>query len=253
MVDPAATHPHGRIRPLDAHEQRAGDCDADHRAGRVSTLWPEWSAATRAEPWLVSVNVGEVREVEWCGERVRTGIWKTPVGDRAVAVRGVNLAGDDQGDRTAHGGPDKAVYAYAIEDYAYWRASEGLEPSPGLFGENLTVAGLDLRAARVGEQWRVGSALLEVAQPRLPCFKLGMRLGDPEFPKRFLTAARLGAYLRIIEPGEVRAGEAITVVHRPSHDVTLALMAASLRDRSLEPRLLAAPQLPARWRQRASR
>ena len=219
----------------------------------MSTPWPESPAVTRASPWLVSVNVGEIREVEWRGKRVRTAIWKAPVSDRAVAVRGVNLVGDDQGDRVAHGGPDKAVYAYSIEDYEYWRASEALVPSPGLFGENLTVAGLDLCAARVGERWRVGSALLEVAQPRLPCFKLGIRLADPEFPKRFLAAGRLGAYLRIIEPGEVRAGEPITVVHRPSHDVTLALMVASLRDESLKPRLLAAPQLPPRWRPTPSR
>ena len=201
-------------------------------------------------PRLVSVNVGAVREVEWRGERVRTGIWKVPVGDRAVPVRGVNLAGDDQADRTVHGGPDKAVYAYAVEDYAHWEDAERLDTEPGLFGENLTVRGLDLRAAVVGERWRVGSALLEVAQPRLPCFKLGLRLGDARFPTRFLAVARLGAYLRIVEPGELRAGDEVRVVERPTHGVTLALVAASLRDPSLRPRILAAPQLPASWRRR---
>jgi MOSC domain-containing protein YiiM len=202
----------------------------------------------RPLPRVLSVNVGAVRELEWRGEVVRTGIWKEPVGDRAVAVRGVNLDGDDQGDRVVHGGPDKAVYAYAIEDYRYWRDEEGIETHAALFGENLTVQGLDLRAALVGERWRVGTALLEVAQPRLPCYKLGIRMGDERFPKRFLAVARLGAYLRIIEEGEVRAGDLITVTARPDHGVTLGLMVESLHDRAKAAALLAAPQLPARWR-----
>ena len=199
-------------------------------------------------PRLLSVNVGGVREVEWQGERVRTGIWKESVGDRPVRVEGVNLAGDDQADRRVHGGADKAVYAYAIEDYAHWRAEEGLATHAGLFGENLTVRGLDLRAAVIGERWRVGSVLLEVAQPRLPCFKLGIRLGDARFPRRFLAVERLGAYLRIIEPGELRAGDAIVVTQRPAHGVTLAAMAAALRDPSLAPALLPVAELPASWR-----
>src|SRR3982751_4396409 len=128
-------------------------------------------------PRVISVNVGEVREVEWRGDVVTTAIWKSPVAGR-VALRGVNFAGDDQADRTVHGGPDKAVYAYAREDYDYWRDVEGLETPVGLFGENLTVEGLDLSAAHVGERWTVGSTLLEVAQPRLPCYKLGARVGD---------------------------------------------------------------------------
>lgn len=202
-------------------------------------------------PRLVSVNVGVVREVEWRGRTVRTGIWKHSVGDRSVLARGVNLEGDDQGDRRAHGGHDKAVYAYAEEDYAWWRAAEGMATEPALFGENLTTRGLDLRAAVVGERWRVGSALLEVAQPRIPCYKLGLRVGDDDFPDRFLAAGRFGAYLRIVEPGELRAGDAIQIVERPGHGVTLGLMIASLRDTALAPRLLAAPELPAKWRNRA--
>jgi MOSC domain-containing protein YiiM len=189
-----------------------------------------------------------VREVEWRGQRVRTGIWKSPVGDRAVRVAGINLAGDDQADRTVHGGPDKAVYAYALEDYEHWRMSAGPEATPGLFGENLTVQGLDLRGAVVGERWRVGSALLEVAQPRLPCFKLGIRWSDPRFPKQFLAVGRLGAYLRVIEAGELRAGDSITLLERPAHDVTLAQMAAALRDATLAQSLLSTPKLPEGWR-----
>ncbi|MGI8546229.1 MAG: MOSC domain-containing protein [Gemmatimonadaceae bacterium] len=196
---------------------------------------------------VLSVNVGAVREVEWRGEAVRTGIWKEPVLGRSVALHGVNLDGDDQADRTVHGGIDKAVYAYAGEDYLFWRDKEGFATPPGLFGENLTVGGMDLRAALVGERWRVGSALLEVAQPRLPCFKLGIRMGDAQFPKRFQSAGRLGAYLRIIEAGEVRAADTVRVISRPGHGVTLRLMAESLRDREKTAALLAAPGLPPFW------
>jgi MOSC domain-containing protein YiiM len=206
------------------------------------------SESSTGQAHVHSVNVGGVREVEWRGEAVLTGIWKESVGDRSVAVHGINLDGDDQADRSVHGGPDKAVYAYAMEDYEAWRREDGIEISPGLFGENLTTVGLDLREARVGERWSVGSALLEVAQPRLPCFKLGIRMDDPRFPKRFLARGALGAYLRIIEPGEVRAGDGIVIVSRPEHRTTLARMAASLADRSLVPEVVATPGVPESWR-----
>lgn len=204
--------------------------------------------AGRTHGTLVSVNVGGIREIEWRGQRVRTGIWKSPVGDHPIRVEGVNLAGDDQADRSAHGGPDKAVYAYAVEDYEHWRASAGLVPTPGLFGENLTVQGFDLRAAVVGERWRVGTVLLEVAQPRLPCVKLGLRLDDVRFPRRFLEAGRLGAYLRILEPGTIRAGDTITRLDQPTHDVTLAEVAAALNDDGLARQLLGTPSLAESWR-----
>ena len=199
-------------------------------------------------PRVVSVNVGRVREVEWRGDVVRTGIWKSPVGDAPVLVHGVNLDGDDQADRRVHGGADKAVYAYAEEDYAWWRDAHGVPTEPGLFGENLTTLGLPLEASLVGERWRVGDALLEVAQPRLPCFKLGIRMGDPFFPKRFFAASRLGAYLRIVEPGHVRTGDAVEIVARPAHGITLATMAAAMRDDALARRVLAVPEVPASWR-----
>src|SRR5689334_1574544 len=108
---------------------------------------------------VLSVNVGPVREVEWRGEVISTAIWKSPAGGR-VALRGVNFVGDDQADRTVHGGADKAVYAYAREDYDHWRIAEGVEVEPALFGENLTVEGIDLSAALIGERWGVGSAVL---------------------------------------------------------------------------------------------
>lgn len=177
-----------------------------------------------------------------------TAIVKSPVAGR-VAVAGENVAGDVQADRRVHGGPDQAVYAYAREDYAWWEGELGRELGPGTFGENLTVEGVEVTGARIGERWRVGTALLEVTAPRIPCFKLRHRMGEPGFVKRFSVAARPGAYLRILEPGEVGAGDALTVVERPGHDVTIAVVnAALLGDHTLAPRLLEAPALPAKVR-----
>src|SRR3954451_18402496 len=121
-----------------------------------------------------SVNVGAVQALEVEGRSVTTAIWKSPVEGR-VALRGVNLAGDDQADTTVHGGPDKAVYAYAREDYDWWASELGQEMLPGHFGENLTTAGIDTSGAVIGEHWRIGGALLEVSQPRIPCAKLALR------------------------------------------------------------------------------
>ena len=159
---------------------------------------------------VVSVNVGRPRIIEWHGREVETAIWKDPV-DGRVPVRGVNLDGDGQADRRVHGGRDKAVYSYALEDYEWWSEQLGRAIEPGTFGENLTVQGVDLSAAEIGSRWRVGSARLEVSQPRFPCFKLGIRMGDAGFVKRFERAARFGAYLRILEEGDVGAGDEIVV------------------------------------------
>jgi MOSC domain-containing protein YiiM len=197
---------------------------------------------------LLSINVAEMREVMRRGRPVRTGIWKFPVSGR-VAVRGVNVAGDEQGDREVHGGPDKAVYAYAREDYVWWEQELGRELDPGTFGENLTVAGVDVTGAAIGERWQVGFATLEVCAPRIPCWKLGLRMDDPRFVKRFARALRPGAYLRIVEEAEIGAGDEVRVIHRPDHGVTVALVArAYLHDRGLAPGLLGAPELPADWR-----
>jgi MOSC domain-containing protein YiiM len=195
---------------------------------------------------VASVNVGPVRKVEWRDEVITTAIWKAPVPGR-VALRGVNFEGDDQADRTVHGGPDKAVYAYAREDYEYWRTHEGLDVEPALFGENLTVDGIDLSAALIGERWAVGSTVLEVAQIRLPCFKLGIRLGDPHFPRRFQHVGRMGAYLRVVQEGEVGAGDAIEVVFRPTHGVSLTTMLEALHDDEMARRLPRAGYLPRFW------
>jgi len=197
---------------------------------------------------VLSVNVGTPRLVDTGKREVATAIWKSPVEGR-VAVRGVNLAGDDQADRSVHGGPDKAIYAYASEDTAWWAAELQRELGPGAFGENLTTEGIFVSGARIGERWRVGSALLEVRQTRVPCFKLGLRFGDKQMLRRFGEASRPGAYLAIVEEGELGAGDAIEIVSRPDHDITSALMSeALLKDHGLLPRLLEAPSLMPEWR-----
>lgn len=193
---------------------------------------------------LLSVNVGQPRPVASGRHIVQTAIWKSAV-DGPVRVRGVNLDGDTQADRSVHGGPDKAVYAYAREEISSWETDLGRQLDIGTFGENMTTEGLDVSGALVGQRWQVGTVLLEVAQPRLPCFKLGIRLAVPGFVRRFAQASRPGAYLRIIEEGQFEAGDDITVTHQPDHGVTVRLVFdAILQDRSLIPTALQAPQLP---------
>ena len=197
---------------------------------------------------VVSVNVGTPRPFQLNGRTFTSAIWKEPIFGRR-AVRGVNVDGDDQADREVHGGHDKAVYAYAIEDYVWWTPQLGYQPEPGTFGENLTVRGLAVNDALVGERWRIGSVVLQVTQPRMPCFKLGARMGDESFPRAFAQAARWGAYFTIVEEGDVGAGDPIEVVHRPDHCVSLSLIGHvyhHAHDRAAE--LLAAPALPERWR-----
>lgn len=195
-----------------------------------------------------SLNVGTPRLVPANGRSVLTAIWKHPV-QGPVALRGVNLRGDDQADRSVHGGPDKAVYAYARADIDWWEAELGRSLGEAPFGENLTVSGLPVSEAVIGEQWALGSALLQVAQPRLPCFKLGLRMGDPRFLKHFAAAGRPGAYLRVLRvlrEGEIAAGDHIEVTTRPAHGVTSALVArALLGEHHLLPAALTAAELPA--------
>jgi MOSC domain-containing protein YiiM len=194
---------------------------------------------------LISVNVGLPKLVDSGTRQIETAIWKHPVEGR-VAVRGVNLEGDRQADLTVHGGPDKAVYAYAIEETRLWERELGRELGPGAFGENLTTEGVDVSGAVLGERWRIGTTLLEVVQPRLPCFKLGLKMGDPGFLRTFARASRPGAYLKIVAEGELGAGDAIEVDlgGRPDHGVSVRLVAdAMLVDHSLIPRAQEAPEL----------
>lgn len=169
---------------------------------------------------VLSVNVGSVAEFR-AGQAQHSAIVKTPVAAR-VAVRGVNVDGDDQADRRVHGGPDQAVYAYARESYAWWERELGRSLDNGLFGENLTLDGVDADGALIGERWAIGSVVLEVTAPRIPCLKLQTRVGEPAFVKRFAAGRRPGAYLRILQPGELGAGDTVEVVSRPEHGVTIA-------------------------------
>ena len=201
-----------------------------------------------------SVNVGLPRQVEWHGRIVETAIWKEAVEGR-VRIEGVNLDGDGQADRRVHGGTDKAVYAYSAEDYEWWSRELGSDLDPGTFGENLTVSGLDLSVALIGERWSVGSAVLEVSQPRLPCSKLGIRMNDPAFPDRFEHEGRFGTYLRIIEEGQVATGDPVEVLSKPDHDLTITeLGRASPRPtpETVE-KILSTPGVPSSWTDWAER
>jgi len=152
-----------------------------------------------------------------------TAIDKRPV-DGAVDVGALGLAGDRQIDRS-HGGPDKAVYAYAAEDSSWWADELGREISPGTFGENLTTRGLDVSGAVIGERWRIGEVLLEVRMPRTPCENLSARIGINRFHVRFNASGRIGAMLKVLEQGAVRAGDRVHVDERPVHGVTVADLA----------------------------
>jgi MOSC domain-containing protein YiiM len=197
---------------------------------------------------VVSVNVGGVRKFEYHGGPAQSAIWKSPVSGRIVA-RGINLAGDRQADREAHGGFDKAVYAYSVEDQRWWEGEIGRRLSYAEFGENLNTQGIELNDALVGERWRIGSAVLEVSEPRIPCWRLGVRMNDEAFPRRFTKAMRPGAYLRIVTEGEVGAGDEIRVLEKPDHDLTVRdVFRIYTRDRHEVRRLLVVPQLSESWR-----
>ena len=200
-----------------------------------------------------SVNVGTPRTFPWHGREVTSSIWKQPVPGRHQ-VRGVNIEGDDQADRRVHGGPTKSIYVYAAEDYAWWATVLGVSLDPGTFGDNLTVSGLDPARRLVGERWRIGSAIVRVTEPRIPCFKLGMRMSDAGFVDRFADAARPGTYLAIDTPGELGAGDAIELIDRPSHDVTIGTVERAYHGKlEWREQLVNLPELDDGWREWARR
>jgi MOSC domain-containing protein YiiM len=182
---------------------------------------------------VVSVNVGRPRRVRWAGRTVTTAIWKEPVDGRR-RLAGINVDGDDQADRRVHGGPTKAVYAYALEDYLWWQAQAAtlFDPEPGTFGENLTLEGIDPATAVIGERWRAGTAVVRVTEPRIPCFKLGIRMGDAGFIDRFAYAARPGSYLAIDTEGDVGAGDVVELLERPDHGITVGTVADAYHGRA---------------------
>ncbi|MBT2367849.1 MOSC domain-containing protein [Streptomyces sp. ISL-10] len=197
---------------------------------------------------LLSVNVGRLRSVDYAGTGT-TGIDKRPA-EGAVRVAdpgrkgegGSGVAGDAVSDLRHHGGTDQAVYAFAREDLDRWERELGRPLASGSFGENLTTSGLDVNGARIGERWRIGDELvLEVTSGRVPCRTFASWLGEKGWVRRFTQEAAPGAYLRVIRPGEVRAGDPIEIEHRPEHEVTVSLsFRAGTTERSLLPQVLAA-------------
>jgi MOSC domain-containing protein YiiM len=202
---------------------------------------------------LVSVNVGLPRQVEWRGRSVTTGIFKSPVAGR-VPVRTLNLDGDRQADLSVHGGPEKAVYAYPTEHYEYWREElPGVDLPPGSFGENLTTEGLRETEVRIGDRFRIGSTVLRVTQPRMPCHKLGVKFERDDMVRRFLASERTGFYLAVVREGDVGAGDAIERLERAPHELMVSgaarLYAGDHNDPEALRRAAEVEDLPESWRE----
>jgi MOSC domain-containing protein YiiM len=202
---------------------------------------------------LVSVNVGGPRHVDWHGRLVQTSIWKDPVEGR-VPLRRLNLDGDEQSDLSVHGGTHQAVYLYPVEHYAPWaRELPEIEFPLGAFGENFTTEGLLEDDVAIGDRFKVGTAELVVTQPRLPCFKLGIRFGRDDMVKRFLRSGRSGYYVAVLREGVVGRGDAIERVSRDSRGVSIAdvfaLYSREARNRALLERAVDHPGLPESWRE----
>jgi MOSC domain-containing protein YiiM len=201
---------------------------------------------------LLSVNVSLPKQVPYSGTIITTGIFKEPVNGR-VTVNALNVEGDGQADRKVHGGLDMAVYAYPFEHYEFWEETLGRSFPFGQFGENLTVEGFLEETVRVGDLFRVGGALLQVTQPRIPCCKLALRMGEgADFPKRFQDSGRLGFYLRVIEEGEIGAGDIIEPEDTDGQSVTIAEFIQIYVRGSHDPdglrRILASRDLGDAWR-----
>lgn len=201
---------------------------------------------------LISVNVGLPREINWKNRVVTTGIFKEAVAGR-IHVRPHNLDGDGQADLRVHGGPKKAVYVYPREHYEFWRAElPGVALPPGAFGENLTTIGLREDEVFIGDCFRVGSSVLMITQPRLPCFKLAAKFGRDDIIKRFLDSRRSGFYLAVIEAGTVGAGDKIELLSRAEDSLSIAtvfeLYAHGSAERELLARAAELAGLPASWR-----
>lgn len=207
------------------------------------------------QPRVRSVNVAAVAGIlTGAGTSTRrTGIDKRPV-DGRISTGANQLTGDTICATKYHGGPDQAIYAYAEEDARWWAAQLERTLAPGAFGENLTTTGIDLTKAVIGSRWTVGSTVLEVSCPRVPCRTLQAFWNVPRLMKTFTQACRPGAYFRIRTPGELGAGDEITVVHVPAHGVTIEETFRALSgERSLAARLLEAPELPVKIHQLAGK
>ena len=200
---------------------------------------------------MISVNTGRGRDEPWAGRLRRTAIDKRPVAG-PVAVGRLGLAGDEQVDSKFHGGTEQAVYAYAREDLDWWVEQLGRELPNGTFGENITTSGLDITASLIGEVWRLGTALVQITYPRIPCVVFAGWLGEPRWVKRFAQARRTGAYLRVLAEGTVAAGDQVTAVSRPAEQVTVGeSVAAHFGDAEVMQRLLRVTGRGVLWDQNA--
>ncbi len=202
---------------------------------------------------VISVNVSLPKEVSWKRKAVTTGIFKRPVAGRVI-VRRLNLEGDRQADLRVHGGPSKAVYAYPSEHYPFWRRElPEMELPWGMFGENLTTVGPLENEVNIGDRFRIGSVELIVTQPRMPCYKLGVRFGREDMVKRFLRSGRTGFYFAVEREGEIGAGDSIIPIARNQHDVTVAdITRLYINDKTDLPmlrRALELEALPDDWRE----
>jgi MOSC domain-containing protein YiiM len=201
---------------------------------------------------LISVNVGPPRDVIWHGKVVKSSIWKNPVPGR-VHVSTLNLHGDQQSDLSVHGGVDKAVYVYPSEHYSYWHSQLPEADLPwGAFGENFTTEGLFEDRVHIGDRLRIGSSEFMVTQPRMPCFKLGIRFDRPDLVKRFLQSKRTGFYLAVLRQGEVIGGDPIEFTDRQENGITILdivnLYALDSQSQELLRRATELPALPDGWK-----
>jgi MOSC domain-containing protein YiiM len=200
---------------------------------------------------VVSLSIGGPRKVEWHGGAVLTSIFKTPT-DRRLRVSALNIEGDEQSDLSVHGGYEKAVYTYPSEHYPPWRGELGMDLPWASFGENLTTEGLT-EEVRIGDRFRVGTAEFVVTQPRMPCYKLGIRLGRPDVLRRMLRTGRTGFYFSVAVAGEIGAGDGIELVRRSEDDLTVAdvvkLFTVEARNQELLRRAMRSSVLPLTWKE----
>jgi MOSC domain-containing protein YiiM len=201
---------------------------------------------------IISVNIGLPREVSWQGKTVTTGIFKEPI-KGSVMLRTLNLDGDKQADLSVHGGVSKAVYAYPVQHYEFWKSElPNMQLPYGMFGENFTIAGLLEETVNIGDRFRLGAAEVMVTEPRMPCYKLGLKFGRADMVKRFLASRRTGFYFAVLQEGELKAGDTIEPLSRDGNGITVAditrLYAFERDDLKLLRRVVQVEALPESWR-----
>ncbi len=203
-------------------------------------------------PKILSINVSLPKEIDFEGQKVTTGIFKEPIEGR-IMLRTLNLDGDKQADLTVHGGPDKAVYAYPIEHYEFWRkVYPDMEMPNGMFGENFTIEGLMESEVSVGDAFKIGSSKVIATQPRMPCYKLGVKFGRMDVLKKFLASGRSGIYFKVLEEGEVGAGDSIVQIKKDTNRVGISdivrLYASDREDIKTMRRAVKVEALPEGWK-----